>query len=371
VTPSETIDATRSLLLVDLSIRADVYNGLRAVLAKRPEDYDKFEQLFRQFWQGLLSTGSIANSKAIAKETRPNRREKISKNTAITSTSREGRKDLLQVLASMNESTSKAKEILALYSPVDRRGKKMFESLESEDRARMKRGLRTFARRMATRPGRRSIYSVQVDRLDFKRTIRSNLKSGGEFTGFSFKSRKITKSRLIFVCDVSGSMDSWSTKLLKVIYHACNTIRGASVYVFSTDIVPVNKLMQGRSLEEASRLVSEDVDIWSSGTRIGSALGALLARHAGMLRPTTVLVIISDGWEVGDLDLLKSNMRELKRRTAGIVWLNPQADDPKFQPLAAGMKAALPFVDFFGGLDVIIDRKTLENVLGKSIHAMR
>ncbi len=152
-------------------------------------------------------------------------------------------------------------------------------------------------------------------------------------------------------------MDFYSEKILKVIFHMKNTVRSSVIFGFSTKLVPLNPFLQGKSLGEASRLITKNVDSWSSGTRIGSALAELMKKYPSLLQPSTVFVMISDGWELGDLDTFGASLRKISRRVDKIVWLNPQADSPDFQPLAEGMKIAMPIADVLSGLDIFSNRK--------------
>ena len=147
--------------------------------------------------------------------------------------------------------------------------------------------------------------------------------------------------------DVSGSMDFHSTRLLKVLHLAQNTVPDARVFAFSTGLTRMERYLRGRSLRNAAREVSRNVEIWSSGTRIGAALGRLLREYSADLRADTVVVIISDGWEVGELEVLDENLAKMRRRVSKIVWLNPLADDPGYLPKTLGMQTALPYVDLF------------------------
>ena len=255
-------------------------------------------------------------------------------------------------------------KILAVYSPLETQSRKSFAELnEVKDRLRLKRGLRSFARVTATLPGRR--YGMYGGReLDFRRTLRSSLKTGGREIEIELRSKKISKSRIVVLCDISGSMDIYSNRILKIAYHMSNTIRGSTIFGFSTKVVPLNRYLQGKSLRESSNLISRNVDSWSSGTRIGSAFMELLSNYSGILRSSTVFVIISDGWELGDLDTFRNGLRGIGHRVKKIVWLNPQADSADYQPLAEGMKIALPYVDVFTGLDIFFDRNKFRSVFG-------
>ncbi len=264
-----------------------------------------------------------------------------------------------------DEDRDTRKQLLAFYSPAETLGRKSFRN-SNADSALLKRSLKRFARKMATRPGRRLVPSETGD-VDLRRTFRAGLSTGGQFVGLERRRRKISKSKIVLVCDISGSMDSHSDQLLELLYYSCNTSRRTDVFAFSTRLVRLNRYLEGRSLWSASQLISENVNFWSSGTRIGSALGTLLAEYPGSLRSSTVLVIISDGWELGDLGVLESNLGSIRRSVNRIIWLNPLADNPGYEPLTAGMKTALPYIDVFAGLKIFKDRREFERVLGKSI----
>jgi len=360
VTPSETLDMTDAIPLTDLSNLEDFRTALRTTLVKRSEDYERFETLFRTFWLGP----TVARTNPLGRISLP--REKIERSVRSPNSNRIGRGRV--TAGSMFQSAAPGADldnkILAVYSPLETQSRKSFAELnEVKDRLRLKRGLRSFARVTATLPGRR--YGMYGGReLDFRRTLRTSLKTGGREVEIELRSKKISKSRIVVLCDISGSMDIYSNRILKIVYHMSNTIHGSTIFGFSTKVVPLNRYLQGRSLRESSDLISRNVDSWSSGTRIGSAFMELLSKYSGVLRSSTVFVVISDGWELGDLDTFKRGLRGIGRQVKKVVWLNPQADSPDYRPLAEGMKIALPLVDVFAGLDLFYDRKKFRSVFG-------
>lgn len=330
-------------------------NTLRTALLKRLEDYDKFDRLFRSFWllghqDNPLGRISIPSGKKIERT--------IKKSNLGTNEIGRGRITAGSIFSSISSQTDGQEKLLGIYSPLETISRKGFEDLSvARDRAVLKRGMRSLARATATRPGRRFESVQSGSHLDFRGMLRQSLRTGEIAFEVERRDKKISKSRLLVLCDISGSMDSYSGRILKLIYHLCNTVRGTKVFGFSTQVVPLNDFLLGKSLTAASTLVSKHVEIWSSGTRIGSALGDLLSEYSGYLKTsTTILVVISDGWELGDIANLRSKMAEVRRRVRGIVWLNPQADSLDYAPLAEGMKMALPYVDVFAGLDIFSNR---------------
>jgi uncharacterized protein len=364
-TPAETLDAACVVMMIDISRIEDFRRALKSALVKRSEDYERFDRLFTIFW---LPAGKNRQENPLGRVSIPGR--KIERTLRIPDSqinqTGKGRITAGAMFASTTPDSQDAEKLLGIYSPLETTSRKSFGDLYlAEDRALLKRGLRSLAKATATRPGRRFRISQDGNEFDFRRTLRANLKTGGHTVDFELRSKKLTKSRLVIFCDISGSMDSYSDRVLKLIYHLSNTIKGSQIFGFSTRVESLNTYLQGKSLREASQLVSKKIDFWSSGTRIGSALGDLLSNHSGVLRSSTVFIVISDGWELGDIPILRSRLNEIRRRVAAIIWLNPQADSPDYVPLAEGMKSSLPYVDVFAGLDIFSNRTKFRRAFGR------
>ncbi|HYB03023.1 MAG TPA: VWA domain-containing protein, partial [Nitrososphaerales archaeon] len=363
VTSAETLDAAEATMEINVSNLEDFRVALKASLVKRAEDYARFDLLFRKFWltKPTLNENPLGRISISGKKIE--RPLQIPDNP-VNQTGR-GRITAGSMISSLSPNVEDVDKLLGIYSPLETTSRRTFEELNfARDRALLKRGLRSFARATATRPGRRFVASRNGEKIDFRKLFRRNLKTGGHPLELDLRSRKLSKSRLVVLCDISGSMDSYSARVLKLIYHLTNTIRGSQVFGFSTRVVSLNQYLRGKTWREASHLVSDRVDIWSSGTRIGSALGDLLVNHSGVLRPSTVFIVISDGWELGDLATLRARLNEIRRHVAQIVWLNPQADSPDYVPLAEGMKNSLPYIDIFAGLDIFSNRAKFRRSFG-------
>lgn len=377
VSTSETLDAVQCLLFID-PMRYDLlYDGFKVTLAKKPEHFGLFDRLFDEFWgkKDLLRERVEPEQRSIHFPSKNNERNPAGR-TFTPKVPREERGIKARLQFSRYQRSSNEDEVprgeekpLAIYSPFEIRSKKELLSLargmNREEAVLLRRGLRTFATKMATEPGRRSIKS-KLGTPDFRKTMRESLESGGLMSEIVLSVKKISKTRLVFLCDISGSMDLHADEIVKLVYYSCNTIRKCEIFAFSTQLIRLTPYIRGRSMDDAKRSISENVDIWSSGTRIGFALSEMLLRYSSFLRPTTVLVILSDGWELGDLELLKEKLAEIKRRVAAIVWLNPQADSTNYEPLASGMKIAMPFLDAFGGFNLLKQRREFLKVFGKS-----
>ena len=183
---------------------------------------------------------------------------------------------------------------------------------------------------------------------DLRKTIRRSFRTGGEPLERAWRRRRKRSRRLILLLDVSGSMDAYSRALVMFAHAALRSDRRWEAFCFGTRLTRVTRQLEGSDPDEAlSRAAAEVVD-WDGGTRIGDSLKRFLDEygHGGLARGA-VVVLCSDGLEVGDPDLLSEQMARLSRLAYRVVWLNPLKEDPAYEPLARGMRAALPHVDHF------------------------
>jgi uncharacterized protein with von Willebrand factor type A (vWA) domain len=183
---------------------------------------------------------------------------------------------------------------------------------------------------------------------DLRRTLRRSFRTGGEPVERAYRARRTRRRRLVLLLDVSGSMAEHSRALLVFAHAALRADRRWEAFCFGTRLTRVTRALATRDLDEALRRASDQVVDWDGGTRIGESLADFLDRfgHGGLARGA-VVVICSDGLDVGDPDLLAEQMARLSRLAHRVVWLNPLKEDPAYEPLARGMKAALPYVDVF------------------------
>ncbi|MEE9550020.1 MAG: VWA domain-containing protein, partial [Candidatus Binatia bacterium] len=186
------------------------------------------------------------------------------------------------------------------------------------------------------------------DEIDPRSTMRKNIKFGGDIIEFVSRKRRIKKTRIVLLCDVSGSMDCYSRFLIQFMYGLQNELWGVETFVFSTSLTRITHLIRTKDIGNALERISNSVLGWSGGTNIGRSLFTFNREYAPRLvTHRTVVVLISDGWDRGDVGLMEQEMRNLKRRCQKIIWLNPLLASENYQPLCKGMQAALPYLDFF------------------------
>jgi uncharacterized protein with von Willebrand factor type A (vWA) domain len=153
---------------------------------------------------------------------------------------------------------------------------------------------------------------------------------------------------LVVICDISGSMDRYSRLLLHFIHTIENDMAKVEAFVFGTRLTRITRMLKNRPIDQAIERVSSEVQDWAGGTRIGESIQAFNQEWARrVLRNGAVVLVISDGWDRGDPELLASEMSRLQRSSYRLIWLNPLLGSPRYQPLTRGMQAALPFIDDF------------------------
>jgi len=181
--------------------------------------------------------------------------------------------------------------------------------------------------------------------VDLRRSMRANL-TRGEIIELRRRSRRRRKVRLVLLCDVSGSMDLYSRFLLQFLYALQNVFGRVETFTFATRLTRVSELLRGPSYKSALRRLTEVRD-WSGGTRIGDSLRDFNREWGHLVDRRTIVLVLSDGWDTGEPEVLAQEMLSLKRRAGRVIWLNPLLGNPSYEPLTRGMAAALPLIDHF------------------------
>lgn len=194
---------------------------------------------------------------------------------------------------------------------------------------------------------------------DLRRTLRHAFRTGGEPVERAWRERRRRRRRLVLMLDVSGSMASYSRGLAAFAHAALHADRRWEAFCFGTRLTRVTPALAAADANEALRRAAAEVVDWDGGTRIADSLKRFLDEfgHGGLARGA-VIVICSDGLEIGAPELLGEQMARLARLAHRVIWLNPLKESPDYQPLARGMKAALPFVDVFASghsLEAVVD----------------
>jgi uncharacterized protein with von Willebrand factor type A (vWA) domain len=329
------VDAAIALTLVDLLDRAEVHRALRIAFKVPRAAWDLFDALFAEYWDGDPVPHPATRHPALA----ANRRGPM-----------QWRWDGERVrLTAPDEEEEAPSGDTPGYSPEPMLRRKPFERCSPAEIALLERLLQRVAPRLAARESRRLVPTRGRGIVDLRRSLRHALKSEGDLVRLARRARAIEEPSLVVLYDTSGSMDGYTRMLLAFAFALRRVIRKVEIFAFNTSLVRVTRIITPAEVERTLAQLAASVPDWSGGTRIGDCLEAFNRRYRDTTvnRHTTV-VVFSDGLDHGDATVLRGAMRELRGRAERIVWLNPLLGDARYRPEAAGMRAAMPFVDHFG-----------------------
>ena len=330
VTLVEVTDAVRALDHLDITDRQELYRGLRAVFVTRPEEVPPFDRCFEAFWRllpegddqaGFIPAPSLDDPGGEAMVKSGQKREALALDSWGEDESEEAGDPLSVPLASEAE---------ALVN-------QDFSTFSADQLDELLKLTVKIARRLAHRMSRRRRPVKRRGRVDLRRTLRANL-TRGDLIELRYRERKRKKVRLVLLCDVSGSMDLYSRFLLQFLFALQN--------IFSTRLTRVTELLRGRSYRQVLRRLT-DVRDWSGGTRIGESFAQFNREWPHLVDRRTIVIVLSDGWDTGEPDVLATELMRIKRRAARLIWLNPLLGNPSYEPLTRGMAAAMPLIDDF------------------------
>ena len=329
------IDLCDSFHHISVQDHRDFYAAARATLVSRYDDLETFDQVFNSFWAHPILPDDLT----------------------LTDTEAGGDPDL-DVQADVNEvlDTTDLQEEAEGEGESEEVGYSPDEAIMGKDLAAMsdreieqaRKVIHEIVNIIANRRSRRRVPEKRGSELDFRRTWRRNALYGSDGVELMMKRRRIKKTKLMLLCDVSGSMDCYSKFLIRFIYALKREIRDVEVGVFSTRMTAISRLLKSKGIEESLMEVADTVHDWAGGTDIGGCLREFNEEFArDMLHSRTVMIIVSDGWDRGDPELMRQEMTRLRKRVHKLMWLNPLLGTPGYQPLCLGMKTALPYLDFF------------------------
>jgi uncharacterized protein len=362
VSLSQVIDTSRSVEFVDIADKADFRALLRSNLISQKEDFPAFDMLFDCFWREQ------------SYERVPMETVEI-QGTPTESGAQEGGDEegleeaVAESVAAENVPLENLDEFsVPTYSPQELLNRKDFSEMGVEESRAIARAILLIATKIATQISRRKKLGRKGNVVDPRWTMRKNMKYGGEIIDLVNRKRRIKKTRVVLLCDVSGSMDCYSRFLIQFMYGLQNELWGVETFVFSTSLSRITHLIRTKDIANALEKISSSILGWSGGTNIGRSLHTFNRNFApSMVTHRTVVVVISDGWDRGDVSLLEREMQDLKRRCKKIIWLNPLLASENYEPLCKGMQAALPYLDLFLSVHNVNSLITLGRTLQKMV----
>lgn len=321
----EVLAAQRALAAVDAADRTEAFYALRAALCSTRAEMAAFAEAFVAVFGAEEGRDPLDELGEIAKQAMP--RVGIPPQGQETPAT-----DLTPAPAAWSD-----EELLR---------EKDFAAYTDAERAVARRLLHRIALRGPMRRSRRTVPTTRRrETHDLRATIRASLRTGGELLERRYREPALRPRRLVLVCDVSGSMAPYSRMLLQYM-QACVAARArVEAFVFGTRLTRVTRELRGRDADRALARAAAAVDDWSGGTRIGEAIAVLNREHGRRIGRGSVVILLSDGWDRGEPEELGEEMARLQRTAHQVIWLNPLAADPRYEPLTRGMKAAMPHVD--------------------------
>ena len=331
-------DALRSLEEIDLSKRQDFFASLRANLTNTDMEWVQFAKLFDEFW-----TSKDKEAQELARAYHPRERE------VDEPFSTKLLPDIDEELSASMEHTDERKWLEGVaYSPVSKVEKKDLGSFDKGDIQMAQLALKKIMEPFRINLTRRSKSSSKSGDMDFRHIMRKSIKSEGIPLKLFYKEKKKRLKRLVILADVSGSMDRYTRFVMPFMLGLKGVGSRAEVFVFSTSLTSIAFIIRHLSFEKALDRIAQEVPNWSGGTRIGYSLHQFNQTYGHRLvSQRTVVVILSDGWDLGGKELLRREMETLARKAYCIIWLNPLAGDLGYQPVCQGMRIALSYVDYF------------------------
>lgn len=350
-TVQETLTARAALPRLDLSDPVEAYFGLRSVFVSDPSQMEAFDRCFWRLWGQEQRDGARPGDPPADAPADDRLRHGGGDGTGRT---RPSVMERLRVGGGADdggpgedgdpaEATARSR-----FSPRESLARRPFASLDPAETRRVERILDRLAVKLATRRSRRLRPSRRRGRVDLRRSLRQAVRHDGEIPRPARRRRRIDRPRIVLLCDVSGSMERYSRFLLRFLLAAGRRGRDVETFVFSTRLTRLTGHLRGGRADRALEDLSRRVPDWSGGTRIGACLARFLDRHGRvLLGQKTVVVVMSDGLERGDVPDLEHAIRGIRRRARKVIWLNPLLATRDYEPEARGMKAALPHVDEF------------------------
>jgi uncharacterized protein with von Willebrand factor type A (vWA) domain len=365
------LDFARALTLVDLGDRAQVQAAGSAIFCRRRLDRDVYDAVFDQFWR--RHSARIAPARI---EDGPRREQREPgergappslEDAPARPGPRRGRPELAEPGAGDEELDAEVGRVVSprAFSPAEALHHRDFDRMTSAELRDAERLIDTLRPRLETRLTRRSELHPHGRRPAPRAMYRRNLGAGGDLVDWVWRRRVRRPRSIVVLCDVSGSMERHARLLLRFV-QALSRASGVRTesFVFGTRLTRVSSELRGRDPDRAIRRVSETVSDWSGGTRIGDSLRTFNLHWARrVLRSSGVVIVVSDGWDRGDPELVRVETARLQRNCHRLIWLNPLAGAEGYRPIAAGMAAAYASIDDFLPMQSIASLERLGEVL--------
>ena len=354
------LDAISAVKTLGIGQREDFYWCMFALFVNREEQRELFDQAFHIFWRNpRIMDRMMGAMLPMVKVERDEELEEMSRRLSealgvATKSKDEPAADEVEFDASFTFSN---KEVL---QEID------FETMSADEVEQAKQAIAKLRLPIMNVPTRRFRQDDGGSRIDMRSTLRASLRSGGGIS-IKFKKPQLRHPPMVILCDISGSMSQYSRMFLHFMHAITNDRDRIPAFVFGTRLSNITRHLSHRDVDVALDKISDSVNDWSGGTRIGGCLkdfNNFWSRR--VLGQGAITLIISDGLDRDDADGLAWQMERLSKSTRRLIWLNPLLRYDGFEPKAKGIRAMLPYVDDFKSSHNLNSLMDLSDVLSRA-----
>ncbi len=346
-------DTFNALKAFDMGLYEDklsFYFALKTLFCTSKDDIPLFDELFNIYWNIEPDNGQQQAKKKVKSDKNSTQEE-----TILTIWGKKGNK---------GDSDKKDSTTTTGANIVEKVRKTDFAKLADMEVDILNEIAEKLWREMLKRMKRRLKKTTTKGKVDIRKTIRASLQHGGDPIALKLRGQKPKKLRLVVMLDVSGSMDKYSFFLLRFVYALQQYFERVESFIFSTHLKHTTEYIYKNGLEKTLKLLSDNADNWSSGTKIGACLREFNEQYGKqMLSRSSLVIILSDGLDTGEKGIIEHEIQRIRLRTKRLIWLNPLKGIENYQPEARGMKEALPYIDTFRSAHSLDSLLELEDFL--------
>jgi uncharacterized protein len=335
VSSDQVSDFVRALTWVNIGKRDQVYHAARCILVNRHEHLRLFEVIFNAFWRGQTAVHHSTGQKA----PRAPRHDHDQRPVLVT---------YMASKSSPNDPELDIADKSGSYSDLELLQRKDFSQMTRDELDAVKRLIQDMRWQAAYRQTRRRVANCKGDTLHIRRVLAAAVRYGGVPLVLEWQQRKIKQRPIILIADISGSMEKYARLVLQFFYSMAQGLKNVECFVFGTRLTRVTMQLKLKNIDRAVNEAAQEVMDWSGGTRIGESLATFNRQWSRrVLHRGAIVMVVSDGWERGDVTILGREMRYLQLRCHRLIWLNPLLGKSTYQPLVEGMQVALQYIDDF------------------------
>ena len=337
VTPNRMMDVARALAHIQLGHKQDFYYTLRTHLVTHPKEFAYFDEAFDIFWRRPSEGFTTLNLQSLGEERRKKKTQFLPPLESSPSENGSDSKELDPALIAL----------VPTYSRQERLRHKDFAEMSAEELEMAKRVISKMPDSLGMRRTRRFV-NGKGRQINMRRLMKDVIRKHGDVTQLPTHRRKEKPRPVVLLCDISGSMERYTRVLLHFMHTLAGSLFQVESFVYSTDITRITRQIRQKNVDDALEDVGQAVLQWGGGTMTGECMHRFnWVWSRRVLGRGAVVMVITDGWDRGDIPLLHREMERLRRSCRRLIWLNPLLDVPEYEPLTRGAQALLPYVHDF------------------------